>query len=52
LTEISGNYDPAWVDGKVQRLVQTLGEVLDQTKREGRATDRVADEIAKKRIYG
>ena len=50
--EISGNYDPAWVDGKVQRLVQTLGEVLDQAQREGRATNRVADEIAKKRIHG
>jgi leucine dehydrogenase len=50
--EISGTYDPAWVDAKVQRLVQTLGEVLDQAQREGRATNRVADEIARKRISG
>jgi leucine dehydrogenase len=50
--EISGNYDPAWVEGKVQRLVQTLGEVLDQAQREGRATNRVADEIARNRIAG
>jgi leucine dehydrogenase len=50
--EISGHYDPAWVDGKVQRLVQTVGEVLDQAQREGRATNRVADEIARKRIGG
>jgi leucine dehydrogenase len=50
--EISGEYDPAWVDSKVERLVQTLGEVLDQARREGRATNRVADEIARARIAG
>jgi leucine dehydrogenase len=50
--EISGHYDPAWVEENVQRLVQTVGEVLDQAQREGRATNRVADEIARKRIYG
>jgi leucine dehydrogenase len=48
--EISGTYDPAWVEGKVQRLVATLGEVLDQAKSEGRATNRVADELARRRI--
>jgi len=48
--EISGVYDPAWVEGKVQRLVQTLGEVLDQAKAENRPTNRVADEIARRRI--
>jgi len=48
--EISGAYDPAWVEGKVQRLVKTLGEVLDQAKSEKRATNRVADEIALRRI--
>lgn len=48
--EISGAYDPAWVDGKVQRLMCTLGEVLDQAQREGRATNRVADAIARQRI--
>jgi leucine dehydrogenase len=48
--EISGVYDPAWVEGKLQRLIQTLGDVLDQAQREGRATNRVADEIARGRI--
>lgn len=48
--EISGAYDPAWVEGKVQRLALTLGEVLDQAKAEGRATNRVADEIARSRL--
>ncbi len=48
--EISGVYDPAWVEQKVLRLAQTLGEVLDQAKADGRATNRVADEIARARI--
>ncbi len=48
--EISGTYDPAWVEGKVQRLVLTLGEVLDRAKSEKRATNRVADETARARI--
>ncbi len=48
--EIAGAYDPAWVEAKVQRLVQTLGEVLDQAGTEGRATNRVADEIARRRL--
>jgi leucine dehydrogenase len=48
--EISGAYDMAWVDGKVSRLMETLGEVLDQAQREGRATNRVADAIARQRI--
>ncbi len=48
--EIAGAYDPAWVDGKLSRLMETLGEVLDQARREDRATNRVADEIARTRI--
>ncbi len=48
--EISGAYDPKWVDAKVERLVKTVGEVLDQAQRENRATNRVADELARKRI--
>jgi leucine dehydrogenase len=48
--EISGAYDPAWVEAKVQRLIRTLGEVLDQAQREGRAANRIADEIARGRI--
>jgi leucine dehydrogenase len=48
--EISGTYDPAWVEAKVQRLVKTLGEVLDQARSENRSTNRVADEIARRRL--
>jgi leucine dehydrogenase len=48
--EISGNYDPAWVEAKVAKLVETVGAVLDQAKKEGRATNRVADDLARRRI--
>lgn len=48
--EISGNYDPAWVESKVQGLVATIAEVLDQAESEGRAPNRVADEIAARRV--
>jgi leucine dehydrogenase len=50
--EISGAYDPAWVEAKLQRLILTLGEVLDGAKSDGRATNRVADEMARQRIAG
>jgi len=49
-SEISGVYDPAWVESKVQRLVLTLGEVLDQASSERRASNRVADDLARRRI--
>lgn len=48
--EISGTYDPAWVEAKVQRLVQTLGEVLDEARSQNRSTNRVADEQARRRL--
>lgn len=44
------SYDPAWVEKKLSRLVETLGEVLDQSTSEKRPTNEVADEIAKARI--
>ena len=50
--EISGAYDPAWVEAKLQRLILTLGDVLDRAKSEGRATNRIADEMARQRIAG
>ncbi len=50
--EISGAYDPAWVEAKLQRLILTLGDVLDRANSEARATNRVADEMARQRISG
>jgi leucine dehydrogenase len=43
-------YDPAWVEGKVVRMIGTLEAVLDQSVREGRPTNEVANDIARARI--
>jgi leucine dehydrogenase len=48
--EISGAYSREWVDGKVKRLVETLGEVLDEALTTSRPTNEVADRIARDRI--
>ena len=48
--EISGNYDRAWVDDKLVRLNETLGEVFERARFENRSTNRVADEMARARI--
>jgi len=45
-------FDPAWVETKLDRLAQTLEEVLEQAQRERRPTDQVANEIARARIAG
>jgi leucine dehydrogenase len=43
-------FDPAWVEGKLARLMETLGEVLDRSKAERRPSDQVANEMARARI--
>lgn len=48
--EISGTYSREWVDQKLDILMETLGEVLDQSLSENRPTNDVADVIAKARI--
>jgi len=48
--EAGAAYDPAWVEGKVARMVETLGEVLDQAEQGRRSPHRVADEMARARI--
>lgn len=48
--EISGKYDRGWVDEKLAALTQTLEEVLDEALRMDRATNAVADAMAKARI--
>ncbi|NQE60463.1 Glu/Leu/Phe/Val dehydrogenase [Caulobacter sp. RHG1] len=48
--EAGGAFDGAWVAGKLDRLAQTLGEVIDQSIREKRPANLVADEIARARI--
>ncbi|HEY8571833.1 Glu/Leu/Phe/Val dehydrogenase dimerization domain-containing protein [Phenylobacterium sp.] len=45
-------FDPAWVETKLSRLIETLGEVLDRSRQENRPTHEVANEIARARITG
>ena len=50
--EISGNYSRDWVDGKLARLIETLGEVLDEALSTNQPANAVADRIARQRIAG
>lgn len=45
-----GAYDPAWVETKLARMVETLGEVLDRSREERRPSEEIAGEIARARI--
>lgn len=48
--EISGNYSRDWVARKLDRLILTLGEVLDEALSTGQPANTVADRIARERI--
>lgn len=43
-------FDPAWVEGKVTAMIDTLAEVLDRSAGERRPADQIAIEMAKERI--
>lgn len=43
-------YDPAWVEAKLARLMETLDEVLTRSEAERRPTHEIADAIARARI--
>jgi len=45
-----GAYDPAWVETKLSRLMETLDEILDRAAAENRPTHEVADAVAEARI--
>ena len=45
-----GAYDPAWVAGKLDRLMLTLDEILQRSLTERRPTHEIAGEIARARI--
>ena len=49
-SELSGTYDPQWVDGKLDGLVETLADIIKQHDVTGRNTDVIAEEIALARI--
>jgi leucine dehydrogenase len=48
--EANTGFDAAWVASKLDRLTQTLEEVLDRAAADGRPTHEVADEMAQARI--
>lgn len=48
--EISGTYSRDWVNAKLDTLINTLGEVLDEAMRTDTPTNEVADRIARERI--
>lgn len=50
--ELSGTYDPAWVDGKLEAIKVTLKEIFDTSKAQQLPTNIIADTLARKRIYG
>lgn len=50
--ELSGTYDPEWVDAKLDKLALTLKDIFQLSKSNNRATDIIADEMARERIYG
>jgi leucine dehydrogenase len=48
--EISGDYDPEWVNDKLKQLDATLDEVLQRAADSGRPPHEIADEVARERI--
>ncbi len=48
--EISGNYSRDWVDRKLDDLMLTLADVLDQALTENRPSNLVADRMARSRM--
>ncbi|MBX3478296.1 MAG: Glu/Leu/Phe/Val dehydrogenase [Brevundimonas sp.] len=48
--QTGGAYDPAWVEAKLVRLMETLEEILERSAAEKRPTHEIADAIAEARI--
>ena len=48
--QTGGAYDPAWVETKLARLMETLEEILERSAVEKRPTHEIADAIAEARI--
>jgi leucine dehydrogenase len=48
--QTGGAYDPAWVEAKLARLMETFEEILDRSAAETRPTHQIADAIAEARI--
>lgn len=48
--QTKGAFDPAWVEAKLSRLIETFEEILDRSAVETRPTHEIADAIAEARI--
>ena len=48
--QTKGAFDPAWVEMKLARLIETFEEILDRSAAESRPTHEIADAIAEARI--
>ncbi|MEM7729496.1 MAG: Glu/Leu/Phe/Val dehydrogenase dimerization domain-containing protein [Pseudomonadota bacterium] len=48
--EVSGRYDPNWVEGKLVQLEETLEAVFARAAHEGRTTAGIADDMARERM--
>ena len=48
--EAGGAFDAAWVESKLARLMQTLGEILERSAVERRPTHEIAADIARARM--
>ena len=49
--QTGGAYDPAWVEAKLSRLMETLEEILERAAVEKRPTHEIAAAIAEARIH-
>lgn len=49
-SEISGKFSRDWVDGKLDRLMETLGAVLDEALSSDLPTSEIANRMARERI--
>jgi len=48
--EVSGTYDPKWVQSKLDGLEVTLNEVFIKAAKQGVSTHQIADEMARDRL--
>lgn len=48
--QTKGAFDPAWVEKKLSRLIETFDEILERSAVENRPTHEIADAIAEARI--
>lgn len=49
-SEVSGKYSATWVEGKLSELAGTMMDIFKASAKKGKATNYIADEMARKRI--